>query len=194
MHEIHSGFLSAKTKEQALREVAQIKAELEEYGHYDYGGDCYYYDEICNTEEEAENLLGRGFGEGGICRVKDVSQSKSLTKLKAKLQELDQKERTYDEEFKAKVIEKFKERTSATCSCSECESRYKKEIALKYKLYCPVCRNWMVPDGVRDTYNKAKEKFRTMRAGLEKQIADQHKREAANTNKVRYYYYLDYHC
>ena len=90
--------------------------------------------------EEAENLLGRGYGEGGICRVKDVSQSKSLTKLKAKLQELDQKERTYDEEF------------------------------------------------------KAKEKFRTMRAGLEKQIADQHKREAANTNKVRYYYYLDYHC
>lgn len=193
-HEIWSGLLEATTKDEAIKEVRQIKTDIEERGHYDYGGFCLFYDRTFNTEEEAERFLSKGGGEGGICMVKNVSESKSLQKLKSRLAEVKQKEQEYDKEFKEKVMQKFKERTSSTCSCSECESRYKKEIAIKFNLICPVCSTWMVPDGVRESYNKAKEKFRTMRAGLEKQIADQHKREASNTNKVRYYYLLDYHC
>lgn len=193
MHEIFSGLLEATTKEEAIEEVARIKSDIEEHGYYDYGGDCYYHDEVFNTEEEAEEFLSKGLGEGGICKVKDVKESSSLKKAKEKLNALYQKEQDYDKEFKQKLLEKFKERTSATCSCSECESRYKKEIAIQYNLYCPVCRNWMVPDGVKDSYNKAKDKFKTLIETTEKQIKEQRIRDAANSNKIRYFYLLDYH-
>ena len=193
-HEVWSGLLEATTKDEAIKEVMQMKADIEERGRYDYGGYCHFYDRTFNTEEEAERFLGKGGGEGGICMVKDVSESKSLQKLKSKLAEVQQKERDYDLEFKEKVMQKFKERTSSTCSCSECESRYKKEIAIKFNLICPVCSTWMVPDGVRDSYTKAKKKFADMRTNLYMQIDAQRKKDAANTNRIRYYYLLDYHC
>jgi len=193
-HEVWSGLLEATTKEEALREVAEIKADMEQRVGWDYGGDCHYYDRTFNTEEEAYNFLHKGFGEGGICKVKNVTASKSLTKLKLKLAELQQKERDYDIGFEEKVMQKFKERTSSTCSCSECESRYKKEIAIKFNLKCPVCSNWMVPDGVKEAHIKAKKKFADMRTALYAQIDAQRKKDAANSNTIRYYYLLDYHC
>ena len=52
----------------------------------------------------------------------------------------------------------------------------------------------MVPDGVRDSYTKAKKKFADMRTNLYMQIDAQRKKDAANSNRIRYYYLLDYHC
>ena len=110
-----------------------------------------------------------------------------------KLQELYAKERNYDDNFRFQAKEKFKERSSSTCSCSECETRYKKEIALKFNLICPVCQNWMIPDGAKETYQKAKNRIKAQQATLEALIKDQIKKDAQNTSNIRYFYLLDFH-
>lgn len=194
MHEISSGFLDAKTKEQAIAEVQDIVDRKLNSDYYDYGGDFTYYDKTFTTEDEAYDFLSQGYGEGGICKVKTTEPSKSLQKNIKKLQDLEKEEREWEQDYRAKCIEKFKERTSATCSCDKCESRYKKEIALQYKLYCPVCRNWMVSTSVKEYYDKQMAKIRSKRDTLQKEVEQQRRAELDKSNRTRFFYVLDFHC
>ena len=186
-HIMDYGFLDATTKEGAMREGLEIAQEFA-YHNVDryenpsgsYHNNFRFYDRVFNTVDEALDFFRDGFYKDGVCLVKDSSGAKK--RYQEKINKINQKEK----EFKQKVIDIFKERASATVSCKECESRYTKEVALRFNLRCPVCNNWMVSNTVLESYKR----FSVQREDAEKQ----YRKDCADTGKARYFYKVEVHC
>ena len=188
-HAVGGGFLNAKTKEQAMKEGL---ADAKEFAFYNvdrgedpscsYHGNFRFYDKVFNSEEEAEEFFDSlGSYCDGVCMVKEGGKG-AKNRYAKKVESIRKKQR----EFVDKVIEKFKERTSKSVGCKKCGTRVASDIALKRHLHCPNCNNWMVPDTVKEKYNKFDEQF-----ALAKK---QYNKDCAESGKIRYWAKYEVHC
>lgn len=187
-HAVNTVFLNAKNKDQAMKEGYAYAEEWAMYngdreeGSDNYHGNFRFYDRIFNTEEEAEEFFDSlGSYCDGVCLVKQPTKS-AQTKY-AKIQERVYKKR---QEMKEKAIEKYKERTSASTTCKKCHTKITKEVALKNRLLCPNCRNWLVSDSYKEKYNKLDEALEVAKKQLNKSAEDD--------GKAKYFAKFEVHC
>ena len=188
-HAIGGGFLNAKTREEAMKEGL---AEAEDFAFYNtdryenedgsYHGDFRFYDRVFNTEEEAEDFFDSlGAYCDGVVMVKQPSKS-----AQEKCNKAIERYRNKQQALKEKVLENFKERTSATVGCKKCGTRISGEVALARNLRCPNCGNWLAPDSAHKKYADYEE-------GIE-QAKKQLAKDTAETGKPRYYAKYEVHC
>ena len=187
-HSINYTFLKAADKDRAMKEGYALAEEWAEYngdpeeGSNNYHGNFRFYNKEFNTEDEAiEFFDSLGAYDDGVCIVKEATKG-ARTKF-AKVQDRVYKKK---QELKEKAIEKFKERTSATVGCKNCGTRTPSDIALRHNLYCPNCRNWLVPDSYKERLKKLDETLRI----AEKQLAN----DTAESGKPRYWAKFEVHC
>ena len=188
-HAVGGGFLNAKNKEQAMKEGF---ADAKEFAFYNvdrgedpscsYHGNFRFYDKVFNSEEEAEDFFDSlGSYCDGVCMVKQAGKG-AENRYHKQVAKINTKKR----EFFDKVIEKFKERTSKSVGCKKCGTRVASDIALKRNLRCPNCNNWMVPDTVKERYNKFDEQL-----ALAKK---QYNKDCEESGKIRYWAKYEVHC
>lgn len=188
-HAVNYVFLKAKDKESAMKEGysyaeewAFYNTDREENSSGSYHGNFRFYDRTFNTEDEAIDFFeSLGSYRDGVCMVKEATKG-----AQTKYSKVQQRVATKKKELKEKAIEKFKERTPNSVGCKNCGTRISSEVALKNKLYCPNCRNWLVPDSY-------KEKFKKLDESLEiaaKQLAN----DTAESGKPRYWAKFEVHC
>ena len=188
-HAIGGGFLRATTKEAAMREGLVAAEEFAFYNvdrgeNYDgsYHGNFRFYDKVFNTEDEAEDFFDSlGSYCDGVVMVKEVGKG-AKNRYAKKIASINKKR----QEFKTKLIEKFKERTSKSVGCKKCGTRIPSDIALKRNLRCPNCSNWLVTDAVKERYAK----FDTQ----EELAKEQYVKDCAETGKPRYWAKYEVHC
>lgn len=188
-HAIGGGFLKATTKEAAMREgyadaceYAEINVDRQEDPFGSYDNSFKFYDKVFDTEDDAKEFFDSlGSYVDGVCMVKQASKSASNKLEKAK-----QKAREKRLAIKEKAIENFINRTSASVGCKKCGNRISSDDALRYKLICPKCRNWMVPDSVKEKYKQIDK--------IEELAEEQYKKDCAETGKPRYWAKYEVHC
>ena len=124
-HAINYVFLTANTKDKAMKEGYALAEEWAMYngdheeGSTNYHGDFKFYDREFNTEDEAIDFFNSlGSYCDGVCKVKEATKG-ARTKF-AKIQD---KVYTKKKELKDKAVEKFKERTSNSVGCKKCGTR-----------------------------------------------------------------------
>lgn len=186
---ISTGFLKATTKEAAIREANSIADTFAFYNvdrgenpSGEYHGYIKFYDKVFNTEDEAIDFFdGLGAYNDGVCQVKEAGRVAKSRHTK-KLTQINEKRK----KFLENILEKFKERTSKSIGCKKCGTRITSEIAIKRRLYCPNCGNWLVSDTVKARYVKFDEQ--------ERLANEQYAIDCAETGKPRYWYKVEVHC
>lgn len=181
-HESMHVFLKAKDKEDALQEACRLAEEFANAeGDEGYHYNIRYYNKTFNTEEDAISFFeSLDSYDDGVCKVKEASRS--AQEKYAKLWFTVEKKQ---QELRDKAIEKFKERTSKTIGCKKCGTRIKSEEALKRRLYCPNCRNWLVSDSYKARYDKLEEKLEVAKKQLQT--------EASENGKERFWAKFEIH-
>lgn len=187
-HAVGSGFLNAKTKEQAMKEglsdayeFARCNGDYRE-GSTDYHGNFRFYDRVFDNEDEAMDFFDNlGSYCDGVCMVKQAGKG-AENRYHKQVAKINTKKR----EFFDKVIEKFKERTSKSVGCKACGTRVPSDLAIRRNLRCPNCYHWMVPDTVQQRYDKFDEQLELARK--------QYLKDTAETGKPRYFAKYEIHC
>lgn len=188
-HAIGGGFLMATTKEAAMKEgyadaceFAFRNVDRQENPSGSYDNSFKYYDKCFNTEEDAYDFFySLGSYHDGVCMVKEASQN-----ARNKYQKTISTIRDKQQAFREKCIEKFKERTSASIGCKKCGTRITNEVALKRKLICPNCGNWMISETAKAQYQKLEDRKELAEKQLEK--------DTIETGKPRYFAKYEVHC
>ena len=188
-HAIGGGFLKATNKDAALKEGYADACEFAFYnvdrgenpsGSYD--NSFRYYDKTFDTEDDAMDFFySLGSYCDGVCKVKEAGKG-ATNRYNKKIAQIEQKKR----EFKENMIEKFKERKSKSVGCKKCNTRIDSDMAIKRRLICPSCGNWLVTDTVKERYAK----FDVQRELAEKQYA----KDCASSDKVRFFAKYEVHC
>ena len=186
-HLLNYHFLTAKTREQAMKEGI---ADAEEFAYYngdrEEGTDTYhynfdFYNEVFDTEDEAIAFFDSlGPYEDGVCMVREASKSAQDKFNKIYKRNMEKKEK-----FEEKALENFKERKSASVGCKQCGTRITSEVAIKNNLKCPNCHNWLAP-------NSYKEKLKKLNGSLES--AQKTLNKARADGKPKYYVKYEIHC
>ena len=186
-HLIGGGFLTATTKEAAMKEAHAAACEYAYYngdrgeGSDEYTGRLVYYDRIFDTEEEAWDFFeSLGSYEDGVCMVREASKG-ATNRYNKKVASI----RTKREAYVNKVIERFKERTSKSVGCKKCGTRVNSEDALRRNLICPTCRSFLIPTAAQERLDKFDEQIRLAEV--------QYKKDQAETGKPRYFCKYEIH-
>ena len=183
------GFLKAKTKGEAMKEGLALAEEyafcnVDRYENPSgtYHNNFRFYDRVFNSEDEALEFFNRlGTYRDGVVMVKEASNSVQV-KYDKKVYAINKKKL----EFRASMIERFKERTSKTVGCKVCGTRIDSQTALNRNLCCPNCGNWLVSDTVKAKYAKFDEQLEAARI--------QYLKDCAEGGKPRYWAKYSVHC
>lgn len=187
-HSIGGGFLKATNKEAALREALR---DAEEFAFYEvdrgenpsgrYHGNMRFYDRTFNNEDDAMDFFDSlGPYRDGVCLVKEPSRA-TQTRYQKQVTKIQTKKAAMREA----ALEAFKQRTSATIGCKKCGTRIASEVALKRRLTCPNCGNWLVTDSYKARYAKLDEALNL--------AEEQYKKDIAETGKPRYWAKYEVH-